>query len=384
MATVLPPVLSARSPTEGYPAPELKCKLSKLRQIQVDTARNEVDRQLELLRQAHVRNEEQRQDALVKEQNRLRRHEIRQQRMKLKLFYVTKMQALVRSFLVRKHILPTFIEAKETKELFNSRAALADTMLGLHRNIHDLAHLDKDRRQSATRIQAWWRGVLANRVVAIITLRHHLVKVGARLGKAATRIAAYARGRQARMGCFRLRLEKEKRMQLAREAHEQRMIRAIVKVQSHVRRRLAIRNVQVRRQLSQKGREGEGAANDTIKMVSIKSPEKGDRSRRRRKSPPSGQGHGITKHRTAIWGDEVECFETGGMMVRENHDLDMRKTKSAMVQRSCSKAFGDDEHSHGHGHVRHKLKKSGTHAAGMKRMKTHTFEVKRRERESIS
>lgn len=373
MAIVLPPVQSAQAAVHGagYPATELKCKLSQLRQIQVNAARTEVNLELEVLRKTHVRNEEQRQDSLMSRAERLRRHEARQGRMKMKIHHVTKIQAVARSFFVRRFILPSVLEAKAKEELENSRVALADTMLCLHQNIHDLAHLEKDRCRGATRIQAWWRGVLAKRVVAIISLRHHLVRVGYQMGKAATRIAAYARGRQARMGCFLLRLEKEKRMQQEREKQQFLRIKAIVRVQSHVRRRRAMKNIAVRREQAAKGREGEGAANESReggKMTSNKSPDKGERSRRRRKD--EGQGTIAAKHRTALSSDQVGYFEAGGMLVGEM-DPELRKADKSGVPSAW-------------GASRQKVRRCRTQTAALKRVKTTTFHAKIHERQSLA
>jgi len=245
---VLPPVESKSG---------LKCQLTKLRQIQVNAARTEFNLGLQKLRDTHVRNEEQRHEALIKEQNRVRKREAKQERIRLKHYHATKIQALIRSFFVRAFVLPSVLETKATAELKRSRVALSETMLCLHQNIHDLAFIEQDRCVSATRIQAWWRGVFAKRIVAIISLRIHLFKMGKRMDQAATRIAAYHRGQQARMGCTRLRLEREKRMQQANKKKEAQMIRAIIKVQSHIRRRMAMKNIQVRREALSKELEGE-------------------------------------------------------------------------------------------------------------------------------
>merc|ERR1719408_1075570 len=106
------------------------------------------------------------------------------------------------------------------------------------------------------------------------------------MAQAATRIQAIARGRQARMGCFRLRREKEKRMRQAKKMQDDRMVKSVIKIQSHVRRRAAIRETQARREMLAKELEGDAGTSphegrersETIR----KSPGRADRSRRKR------------------------------------------------------------------------------------------------------
>lgn len=185
----------------------------------------------------------------------------------------TKIQALVRSYFVRRFIMPSVLEAKATEELEKSRIALEETMLGLHQNIHDLAFLEQDQRNAATHIQAWWRGILARRVVGIIVIRHHLDVVRKSMAKGATKIASIIRGRQARMGCSRLRHEKEQRVQQARKQQSDRMMRAVIKIQSHFRRTVALRAMKARRALLV--RELDGDATKETQADSGRKPQKG-------------------------------------------------------------------------------------------------------------
>jgi len=364
MAAVLPPVEGAQGavlqPADGSQVVHvagLKLSLTRLRQIQVEAARTQLNVDFEGLRETHVRNQEHRQDLLIKEQNRALKREAKQERIRMKHLNATKIQALIRSFLIRRQVLPTVLEAKRKKELQKSRVALTDTMLGLHQNIHDLAFLQEDRHNAATRLQKWWRGVFAKRVVAIITLRHYLVEVASRMAKAATQISAIARGRQARMGCFRLRLEKEHRVQQAKKRQNDHMIRSIIKLQSHVRRRRAMKNIQERK--AAKELDGEGS-NDKLERVvsskSPKSPEHRDRSRRPRNAETKRGGGGHGKHRGALVvpaAQGIMGFEAGGMLAAEP-DI------SAQQQRKA-----------GHGH---KLRKGG-HAKKAQKFDSHCSHV---------
>lgn len=281
MALVLPPVAGT---------------LPQLRLVQVDNALSQCSSGLTGLRQAHLRNEERRQEALVREQNRARRREAKQERIRRRHHFATKLQALVRSHFVRRFVLPQKIELKESEELEKSRVALKDTMLGLHQNIHDLSFLDEDRDQTATRIQAWWRSVLSNRVVAIIMIRHHLDAVSRNMDQAATGISAMVRGRQARQDCDRLRTEREARMRKARRMQSDRMLKSVIKIQSHCRRRRAIMITQARRAYLAKELESDGNAGAVAeaRAETSRKPASGPTGRRKRNAVVANENHAGT------------------------------------------------------------------------------------------
>jgi len=319
MASMVPPVEGA----QGRPGPDvdqplalkalggeklegkladLKCKLAKLQLLQVDDALFRCRVDLSGLKLMHVGNEQQRQDALVREQDRARRREAKAERMRMRHVQTTKIQALVRSYFVRRFVMPSVLEAKDAEELKKSRIALEDTMLGLHQNIHDLAFLEQDQRQAATHIQAWWRGVLAKRVVAIIGIRHHLHALRMVLAKAATQIASVVRGRQARMGCTRLRMEKQKRVQQAIKMQSDRMMKAVVKIQSNVRRKAAIETTKARRAHLAKELEGDGGGSPTnaSQVETGRKTQQTDRSRRKRNNEThTGNKRGVSHHDSA-------------------------------------------------------------------------------------
>jgi len=274
MASALPPVDGAQArQAELQPVPpkgkkggdqiqvklqDLKVKLAQLQLIQVDSALETSKGELLDLKQNHVLNEQRRQDALVREQNRARRRDAKAERMRVIHVSATKIQALVRSYFVRRFVMPSVLEAKDAEVLKQSRIALAETMLGLRQNIHDLAFLEQDQCTGATRVQAWWRGVIGKRVAAIVRTRHHLHKVLMIMAKAATKIASMARGRQARQSCARLRIERVKRKEHALKMQSDKMVKSVIMIQSHVRRKMAIATAKARRAFLAKELESEG------------------------------------------------------------------------------------------------------------------------------
>jgi len=309
MASALPPVEGAQAREAGLqPVPpkgkkggdqiqvklqDLKVKLAQLQLIQVDSALETSKGELLDLRQNHVLNEQRRQDALVREQNRARRREAKAERMRVKHLSATKIQALVRSYFVRRFVMPSVLEAKDAEVLKQSRLALAETMLGLHQNIHDLAFLEQDQCTGATRVQAWWRGVIGKRVASIVRTRHHLHKVLTRMAQAATLIAAIARGRQARQGTSRLRIEREKRKEHALKMQSDKMVKAVITIQSHARRKMAMATMKARRAFLAKEMESEGfAATETKGGKPGPSGERGRRGRNGKND--AGAKRGVT------------------------------------------------------------------------------------------
>jgi len=328
MALVLPPVAGT---------------LPQLRLVQVDSALSQCSVGLTGLRQAHLRNEERRKEGLVREQTRARRREAKQERTRWRHKMATKLQSLVRSHFVRRFVLPTKIEMKESELLELSRVALKETMLGLHQNIHDLSFLDEDRDHTATRIQAWWRSVLSNRVVAIIVIRRHLDEVSRHMGKAATGISAMVRGRQARQDCFRLRTEREERMRKARRLQSDRMLKSVIKIQSHCRRRRAIMTTQARREQVAKelsGDENAGAAAEARAETSRK-PASGPTGRRKRNAVVT-DGHGTSAdkrgHHANVAAQGMIAYDPAGTVVIDTDVADQRrKSYGASVHKAKSK-----------------------------------------------
>lgn len=317
--------------------------LPQLRLVQVDNALSQCSSGLTGLRQAHLRNEERRQEALVREQNRARRREVKQERIRRRHYFATKLQALVRSHFVRRFVLPQKIETKESEELEKSRVALTDTMLGLHQNIHDLSFLDEDRDHTATRIQAWWRSVLSNRVVAIIVIRHHLNAVSRNMDQAATGISAMVRGRQARQDCDRLRTEREARMRKARRMQSDRMLKSVIKIQSHCRRRRAIMTTQARRAYLAKELESDGNAGAVAeaRAETSRKPASGPTGRRKRNAVVANEAHGTStnkrEHHDNVAKQGMITVDPGTVVIDTDVADQRRKSYGANVHKAKSK-----------------------------------------------
>mmetsp|Transcript_3174 Transcript_3174/g.7568 ORF Transcript_3174/g.7568 Transcript_3174/m.7568 type:complete len:276 (+) Transcript_3174:1-828(+) len=65
--------------------------------------------------------------------------------------------------------------------------------------MYHLSHRPEARQRAATSIQAWWRGILTRRVVALVVVAHELIRIENRRHHAATKIAALVRGYQTRL-----------------------------------------------------------------------------------------------------------------------------------------------------------------------------------------
>jgi hypothetical protein len=258
----------------------------------------------------------------------------------------TKIQAAIRSYLCRKYVVPHYREAKDAQELRKSRIALTDSMLGLHQGIHDLAFLEEDQRKAATRVQRWWRAVLTNRVIAIAMIRKHLNSVAQQLAQSATQVQAIVRGRQARMGCFRLRQEKEQRMQQAQKLAMDRKLKAVIKLQSQIRRLAAVKETQGRRARFAKDLEGDGRGtptNETRDRGEGKS-KSSDRNRRKRNVESHGERSSPRKGTAAHSGHQEQAAQAlaaleGGSMMFDKSEYTEQRQKSYRSEAAGTKKF---------------------------------------------
>jgi hypothetical protein len=267
-----------------------QCKLSLLPLRQVDFTRSHFEAQLGRLQEQHLKNEEKRQDAATRERNRALRHEARQERLRLRHEAATKIQSLTRSFFVRRFILPSVLEAKRIEELESSHIALIESMLGLHQNIHALAYLPEDRRKAATYIQAWWRGKLAERIVAIVLIRNRLALVHERMNRSATLLQALVRGVLARIQCLRLRKQREEQKLQAERAANDKLIKSVTTIQAAARSKSARRYVATRREQILKELEGDREDG------SAKHAQKDHAHETHRRTPKRGKRHAGETH----------------------------------------------------------------------------------------
>jgi len=165
------------------------------------------------------------------EARRQKQEELRKAMMKS----VIKLQSMVRSMLVRKQILPDLKERRRLLMLEQQRAELEVQLRELRHTVHGITYLEEQRVAAAVRLQAWWRGILAVRVVKVLCLRGKIEDVHRHMDRAAQLIQAMVRGRLDRVLVADLRERLFAQSRLTAEQEEARKLRMVVKVQAWFR-----------------------------------------------------------------------------------------------------------------------------------------------------
>mmetsp|Transcript_49263 Transcript_49263/g.107180 ORF Transcript_49263/g.107180 Transcript_49263/m.107180 type:complete len:256 (+) Transcript_49263:50-817(+) len=195
----------------------------------------------------HAANVRDREEWVAFEQRREQRLDDQQARQRRREEATVKIQALVRGGLFRRLVLPDLLARHREEELVVSRQLLSKTLVHMRQAIHDVAVIEEERAVAAIRIESWWRGVLARRVVGIVRIRNCFQNVGGALDCAATCIERRQRGIAARSLCRRLRREREEKLLQAKQQQGTNSRLAAVKLQTALRTFLVFRATRARR-----------------------------------------------------------------------------------------------------------------------------------------
>jgi len=129
------------------------------------------------------------------------------------------------------------------------------------------------------------------------------------------------------MGCFKLRKERERRQAQVKKMQSEKKVKAAIKIQSHVRRRMAIKATEARRELLAKELEGgPGTPNNEGKEKTGKSGESAGRRKRRVMTEGSRQRDAAN---TVMGMQGLAAFEAGGMLVEPQPSEQRRKSFGA-------------------------------------------------------
>jgi len=235
--------------------------------LQIDDQLSHEQDDLTVLQRHHLRSKQRRASKCRRERDRLRQCELANERRRQELVATTAMQAYVRGWLVRKFILPLLRAKRDQEELETLRVTLGERLLGVHQTIHLLAFLEPERHAAATRIQSWWRAVIAKRIVDVLFIWQRLTDVYTFMSHSAITIQAKQRGVMARASCLSLRMEREERKLQAKKAETARVQSSVVTIQSHFRRMFAQRDTEARRIQLSKDLEGDTGPGDTESPV---------------------------------------------------------------------------------------------------------------------
>lgn len=176
------------------------------------------------------------------------------EREKRRLQVTSRLQSVVRGWLVRKRI----VAAMDHRTVQNLRRAaqlpdlLRKQLKQLQHDTHALKYRDEERFIAAVQLQAWWRVIAARRVVKLIQWSHMLRAISAHMGVAATKIQAWFRGVTTKLS---LRDQIQERMDQTREKQFRDMeiaLHCIIQIQRGYRAKLA-RRQRIRLQLEALG-----------------------------------------------------------------------------------------------------------------------------------
>lgn len=152
-----------------------------------------------------------------------------------------RMQAHIRGWLVRKRLV-TAMQKERVHQLGIAAQLpeqLREKLMDLQHNVHDLKYQPEHRLDAIVRIQAFWRGVMACRIVTVLRVNRKIVELYARMEAASTKIASWFRGNSARLR-FRFRIELGLQTTRARQMKEmEQALRLIIRLQRCVRARQA-------------------------------------------------------------------------------------------------------------------------------------------------
>jgi len=173
------------------------------------------------------------------------------EREKRRLQVTSRLQSVVRGWLVRKRI----VAAMDHRTVQNLRRAaqlpdlLRKQLKQLQHSTHALKYRDEERFIAAVKLQAWWRLIAARRVVKLIQWSQMLQAISAHMGVAATNIQAWYRGVTTKLS---LRDQIQERMDQTREKQFRDMeiaLHCIIQIQRGYRAKLA-RRQRIRLQLA--------------------------------------------------------------------------------------------------------------------------------------
>lgn len=276
----------------------IKIKLfrqQELRSRQISDQLNRCEKDLRLVRARHseeamrMRQKEEQQRAL---HARRAAQALRKQQV---VEAVLKVQALVRSLLVRKLVLPSAVERRRRELLRQEREALAAKLKDLRHTMHGITYIEEQRMAAALGIQAWWRGVLAVRVVGVLLLRFKIEEVHLQMEYAATLIQALFRGIRGRTEAEEMQRKSAAKRRLSAEHEHARRGRGAIQIQSWFRGQKARISARKRQERLAKQQAQDMLAADALMEGTRRSAKRSIISTDSPKTPRRGRGGGGDK-----------------------------------------------------------------------------------------
>lgn len=224
--------------------------VTRLNDLGVLLAKQEIDHAKQMLVDVHARhaaNAQARQDAADEAERMQRLLEARAERIRLRHEAAARIQKWWRLSLLFGATVEPMVRALQQKVLAIRKAKLKDELLGLRHAVHALQVSANEQDRCSRVIQAWWRRVLAMRVMEVGRVYWKLKWVRDELLRAVLKIQGSYRQKMARRRINSLRLMMQIRAEQAELAYEEAKTKAAIKIQSFYRRTHAQREVQARR-----------------------------------------------------------------------------------------------------------------------------------------
>ncbi|CAJ1371229.1 unnamed protein product [Effrenium voratum] len=155
----------------------------EIEQLKPQLAQHAASRE-ELLEQLHLAREKERQERQRLEESRLTEQE---KRAKLRARLQGAVKKVVREQRAMKAIATPSPDIKELE------GKLSEDLSGLRQQIHGLQYTQQDQERGATRIQTWWRTILAKRIARVLRISSTLWRLWQKMGRASVTIQRWFR-----------------------------------------------------------------------------------------------------------------------------------------------------------------------------------------------
>merc|ERR1740138_761834 len=147
---------------------------------------------------------------------------------------------------------------------------LRQQLKSLQHGVHDLEFLAEHRLAAAVKLQAWWRGIMGQRIMKVIRLSRVLELVTERMSRSATVIQAWYKGVTTKLSLrniIRLRIEETRKLEAS---IMETALKCIIQIQRGYRSKLARRAMRHRRHLASQARQLHDELESSSTMVEEK------------------------------------------------------------------------------------------------------------------
>lgn len=219
----------------GGPTPKNYVEIIEL---ELQQLRPRLDQQRLLVADRHQAYQAARRERAIEVNGRRREEEAK---LHARVQLVKRLQGSVRRWLLRRRFFTTVDSSLMDHNALAAKLPhlLSDQLLKLQHNVHALVYRPEDHFRAVLRLQSWWRGVLAQRLMRILHMADKAAALQSRMHAAATRLQAWFRGvtQELRMReQIRINVERTRRQKQEEIEHS---LNCVFLLQSYLRAKLA-------------------------------------------------------------------------------------------------------------------------------------------------